>query len=145
MLPPFTHITLALALWGLWRGVDSHAWAVAVCLLWGSLLSFTAAPLVDPTVYARMRRKNGWSTLVFHAGNLVLHVAPLGVTFSWPPTDMTLAHGVVAVLTHAAWGVWAGGATLCLDDVYVPLHDWRVPWGVAWASEIGAAVVWASG
>ena len=137
----FTFIALALALTGLWCGPDSHTWAVAVCTLWGALLSFSVAPLVDSTVYERMRRKHDWSLAVFHGGNLALHVTPVILTLYVIPMNMALLHGVVAAGLHAAWGVYVGGPTLRLDDVYVPLCDWSVPWTTAWVGELGTSLI----
>ena len=137
----FTTIALVTTALGLALGMQSHTWAVATCLLWGTAVSFCCAPLLDATVYPRMRARRGWSWSFFHAGNVALHIAPLALTVAHPPTHATPAHGLAAAAVHAAWGRCVGGSHLCLDDVYVPMHTWTPLWCTAWGSEVATGVV----
>lgn len=136
----FTTIALAISVYGL--AFDADAWAVGACLLWGSATSFSCAPFFDGTVYTRMRKANGWSRALFHAGNGVLHLLPLVVTCTHPPRA-SWHHGVVAAFVHFFWGLLISGGTLRLDDVYVPLPPaaWHILWGITLATEVIVACV----
>ena len=137
-LPAFTYIALFVSLLGWRRGPESVWWRVGACLLWGSAVSFCCTPLFDGTAYARMRAKNHWTPVEFHAGNLVLHLFPLKYTVSRPPRNMRPADGVVAMWIHAAWGAWNSGGTFCMDESYVYMRqeDWHALWAIAWATEV---------
>lgn len=137
----FTIIALVTTALGLALGLQSHTWAVAACLLWGVAASFCCAPLLDATVYPRMRARRGWSWSLFHAGNVALHIAPLALTVAHPPTRATPVHGLAAAAVHTAWGRCVGGSHLCLDDVYVSMYTWMPLWCAAWASEMATGVV----
>lgn len=99
--------------------------AVCIPVLWGVVASFSTAPLLDPTVYERMRRRQGWTVVEFHVGNLVIHILPLVWT---PPLSRPIgfSDGVAAAVLHLLWGVAASdaGRVLVLDEVYVPLDPW---------------------
>lgn len=136
----FTHV-----MWGtLVAGhVWEEAWSVATCLAWGCLVSFSTAPLLDSSVYSRMRKRRGWSMPLFHTGNVLLHVLPLfWVSWIRPPRTLTLTHGIVAAIIHGTWGGVVSGGTFRLDDVYVvmPATHWYCMWLVAWTTEVMVAV-----
>ena len=111
-------------------------WLQGICLcgLWGSAVSFYAAPLVDPTVYRRMADKNRWTMTEFHVGNLFLHVFPaVQACRVW---HATVRDGLRTVVIHATWGIVASRCTgkppFCLDAVYVPMPHWGLLWVLAW-------------
>lgn len=104
-------------------------WYACTC---GSYFSFTVAPLLDASVYKRMRKKNHWSLATFYAGHAAMHIAPMVfafVTFARPE----LKHGLVACAVHLLW--------FCMNDVdelYVPLprRDWHTLMLLAMTGEI---------
>ena len=98
---PFTHVALCLLLFGLLLSSDV-LWSLGACATAGCLTSFTAAPLMDDTVYVRMREKNGWSVATFYAGHVVLHVLP--TAYVWF-TARTMApwSGVASAAIHVFW------------------------------------------
>ena len=116
----FTNYVLVFAAGSHLAG-DAHGCAVSTILIWGVLVAFTAARIIDDTVYKRMQVKNAWSILKFHVGNVVLHIVPAALTFYYPPVGICFAHGVVAALLHVAWTFVVSGGTMVLDTMYVPL------------------------
>jgi hypothetical protein len=142
--PHFTHLALgATAAALLFDGAAALA-PLALCWLWGVAAAFFVVPVVDPTAYRRMARKNDWTMAQFHAGNLLLHAAPplLATPALLRRATPTAAHGLAAAGLHLLWGRWASvGRGLRLDVVYVPLRDWTVPWACAVAAEVGVAAV----
>lgn len=140
----FTRFALLASAVGHALGPGSHAWAVAACLLVGSAASFHLVGLWDPTAYARMRRKHGWSLLVFHGGNVLLHLAPLCyAAVVRPPTGLRWTHGAAAAVLHGGWGLLVSGGTMRLDGVYVPLSPGV--WYRLWAAGLGMEVLYAVG
>lgn len=144
MTVPFTQIALMAFGLGCIAGHASHIWAVSSCLLWGTAAAFHVAPLLDNTVYHRMREKCNWSMAEFHAGNLLLHVFPLGIVLWYPATGMRWIHGLSACLIHIAWTV---SANAHVDQIYVPLpaHHWRILFAIGWMVELAVPGVMALG
>ena len=119
-----TELTLSLSLLG-WMCDSQILWSVSTCLIWGVLISFSFAPAFDSTAYHRMRQKNGWSYLFFHAGNVGIHFLPAFFTLHFPPADPVFWHGILAATTHVAWTFVASGFTFDISQlgrVYVPLR-----------------------
>lgn len=106
---------------------------VAYAAMWGVGASFYAAPLLDPSVFERMRARMGVGRIVFHAANALLHAAP--VVCCRVPIEGR--HGVAAVAWHLGWGYAVSDGTLCLDRVYEPMRavHWKLLWGVAVVTE----------
>lgn len=108
----YTYVMLALWALGTYTGSDDvlAVWYATAC---GVYAAFTAAPVLDGTVYQRLRAKRGWSTGVFYGGHMALHVLPLlGALLCYPPP--CLRHGAVAVVAQLSWY-----ATNDLNDLYV--------------------------
>lgn len=98
--------------------------AVCIPLLWGVIVSFGLARVLDSTVYARMRKHRGWSLVTFHAGNVILHYLPL----AFPPLltrRLTHRDGLCAAVLQLTWAVVVSdGGLFVLDSVYVPMRPW---------------------
>ena len=118
----FTQCTLAVAAAGAALGTASSLWAVGSCMVVFTAVTFHCALLLDRTCFARMRAKEGWSASVFHAGNLLLHVAPLTLVVLAPPRSLSPWHVGGASLAYAMWAGVRSGGTFCLDHVYVPMR-----------------------
>jgi hypothetical protein len=139
----FTRVVLGACAASYARGAGSRLWAITTCLVWGTLLSFAAARVLDRTAYARIAARNGWSMRVFHAGNVVVHVLPACATLAWPPTASRCpTDGVLAVFVHATWLASVAGFA-GLDELYVPLSPrvWRALFAVAFLAELLAPCV----
>jgi len=132
----FTYAADAVLLCGWWTGW-AHVRAVGTCMICGALASFSAAPLCDRTVYARMRASRELSRTAFYAGHVLVHVAPLLGAWGGRGGKATIAHGVCAAALHLAWARAVAGGW-ALDAVYVPLRyaDWCRLWLVALTTEV---------
>lgn len=92
--------------------VDGFAWLrrSALCLLVFVNVTFQMAYFFDSTAFARMRSKNGWSLVVFHVGNVVVHWAPL-VCYARAGRDfvdsVALQDVALAMAIYAAWTLYA--------------------------------------
>jgi hypothetical protein len=108
---------------------------VAVATQWGVVASFTCAPVFDPTVYARMRRKHGWSIAYFYVGHILLHLLPLWFAIARLARP-TRRQSAIAVGLHGAWFAFAD-----LDRLYVPLRDgvWLRLFAIAVVAELACA------
>lgn len=129
----FTVISVALYVVGHVTSWD-YVSCLAIPLLWGVAASFSVAVVLDGTVYARMRRRNGWRVTTFVVGNAVLHFLPL----AYPPAttrSITWWDGLRSSVTHLTWAWLESGGTFVLDDVYVPMAPWM------WRACLGVAVV----
>ena len=114
----FTYVTLLFFFFGLYDD-----WCLKVCkpMLWGVALSFSAAPLFDPSVYSRMRAKHRWSRTTFWAGNILLHFVPLFRVESVRPDQ---DHTQMAAALHIFWYLLVTHGSLDLSTQYVPLPRW---------------------
>jgi len=113
-----SYTTISLTLYAIAHATRSAVVsAIAIPTLWGVLTSFSCAVLIDPTAYARLRRKRGWSTLTFWSGYVVLHVLPVCL----PPPCATVEwhHGALAAALHVAWWVAVTRGTMDLGEIYV--------------------------
>ena len=101
-----------------------EASAVCIPLLWGVVVSFGLAGVLDSTVYVRMRKDRGWSLATFHSGNVILHYLQLAVP---PPLTRRLTHwdGFCAAVLQLTWAaIVSDGGLFVLDSVYVPMRPW---------------------
>lgn len=121
-----------LSWWLLLLGHLPSQWLVrvAVCYMWGNLVSFSCAPLFDRTAYARLRMRHRWTMLEFWSGHVLLHVVPL-YYLRWSKFEWY--DGVVAALVHLLWT-----QRVRLDDVYVPVAPtvWRSLTCIAFVTEV---------
>lgn len=126
----FTNVNLIGLAWGYWRGDKSHLWRISCCHAIGSTLSFSLLPFLDPTAYARQRKKHNWSAATFYAGHLCLHVLPCAfIVYHRPPCDVRIFDCVMAHVTQLAWAYGVSGS-IYLDNIYVSLD--RLTWRRAW-------------
>lgn len=125
---PFTNVSTGLFLYALlWNGTY---WGTACLVQIFVLTSFTCALACDPTCYARIRAKRGWSEWLFYFGNMALHVWPCAYAcFLHPPAALSARDLAEAQLLF--WGWWLSVYALhrtSLDEIYVPLPQgsWTV-------------------
>ena len=132
--PPFTAIACAV-----WALAEFGGWAalrgVGRLLVVFTAASFQAAGALDPSCFARQRRRHGWSVALFYAGHAALHLAPAAHALWWAPSAPLRARDLAAAdLLFVAWAHLSsdrvlagrrGAPPLTLDACYVPL---RAPW-----------------
>ena len=108
---------------------------VAIATQWGVVCSFTFAPLLDATVYARMRQKHRWSRRQFYIGHIMLHILPLCVAVLTLPRPNWI-QSCTAVLIHSSWFALADVNRLY---VHLPHTTWRRLFAVAVLAELACA------
>ena len=106
---------------------------VVFCAAIGSLTGFHVAGYLDPSAYARMRRRKGWTVPYFYLGHVVLHVVPVIVLLPDPARPVALEHGCTAALLHLAWYLITD-----VDAIYVPMRRsvWRLSMAYAIVAEL---------
>lgn len=111
--------------------VHEEVWKVGLCEAIFVWTAFHTAYVLDRTCFSRMRRKHGWSMLTFHAGDAVLHHAPLVVALG-SGAHPTSTHVLAALGAFWAWCGVATGGSLVLDRAYVvmPRAAWYLCEGV---------------
>lgn len=114
---------------------NSFLVCVALCNALGALVSFSLAPMYDPTVYPRMRQRKGWSIVPFFLGHVLVHIVPTIILYQMLPPEMNAKHeaGGLAALIHVGWGYYVSGGTWVFDKYYVtlPAYVWRQLFGIA--------------
>ena len=90
------------------------------------------APVLDASVYARMREKMRWSETQFYVGHLTLHVFPLMCALMFYERPQ-LQHGIVAAALHGFWFL-----STDMDKAYVPMkkEEWHTLILIAFTAEI---------
>jgi hypothetical protein len=142
-MPGFTFVNLAVWSISLATGVRFLSDTCYVCA-WGVATSFSTAFLLDDTVFARQRDRLGIdSRLLFHSGNVLVHIVPLRLLSPSALTPSSPLLLLSAPLFHLGWGVGCSNGTLCLDDHYASLakRQWRILWWVAVLTELGVSAV----
>ena len=77
----FTRLTIFFAMVS---AVFADMRNVVFCAAIGSLTGFHVAGYLDPSAYACMRRRKGWTVPYFYLGHVVLHVVPVIVLLPDP-------------------------------------------------------------
>jgi len=122
----FTAICVPAAALGARAGAGSELSKVALCLAVFMNVTFHAAYLCDRSAFVRMRDKNGWSPLVFHAGNALFHWAPLAYYVAHDVAGpIGLEHSAMAMLLYVAWAAYARdrGTRFRFHDAYVSMPE----------------------
>ena len=120
----FTAVCVVVAALGVRSGAGSVLSKVGLCLSIFMNVTFHGAYLVDQTAFARMRAKNGWSPLVFHAGNALFHWAPLAYYVAHDVAGpVEYEHAAMATVLYLAWAAYARdrGTAFRFEDTYVPM------------------------
>lgn len=131
-LPPFTMINLVACLLAV---RERRLRGIVSCTGVGICTSFHAAHLLDRTAFRRIADKYKLTMAEFWAGNVLCHVAPLGVlAVAWP----SAIDGVIAAAVHLTWGLCASGGTLRMDSTYVSMspRSWYALWAAALLTEL---------
>ena len=142
-MPSFTFVNFAVWSISLAAGVRFLSDTCYVCA-WGVATSFSTAFLLDDSVFARQRERLGIdSHLLFHSGNVLVHIVPLWLLSPSPLAPSSPLLLLSAPLFHLVWGVWCSNCTLCLDYHYASLakRQWRILWWVAVLTEVVVSVV----
>ena len=127
----FTRLVLLLWAFGTYVSSDDvlAVWYACAC---GVHASFSMAPVLDASVYARMREKMRWSEVEFYVGHLILHVLPLMCALLFYERPQ-LQHGIVSAALHGFW-------FLCTDmnKEYVDMkkEEWQTLMLIAFTTEI---------
>lgn len=132
----FTRVAWLVLIYGI--ASDSHAGlGVACCCFTGALLSFSVAPLLDASVYSRMRFAHSWSLLVFYCGHYLLHIAPV-LMLARHIDAVHPVHGLLASCLHVCWF-----NSIDANSVYVPMlrQEWRILMLVSVVTELATPYV----
>ena len=139
----FTYVTLVVFMYGNYTGMNTNAYCIGACLVFGTAVGFHCAPLWDDQAFHKIREKNKWTLLQFHIGNFLLHIMPFFYVVSFLPNKCSFSHGLCAAATHLVWGLSISFITssypfFCLNHVYVPFekHVWIALWIASLVSEL---------
>lgn len=137
----FTFVFLAHCLWcvcckSYYSQCCTHTHNVASLLAIFINVSFHACHIMDPTCFARMRIKRGWSTFTFHGGNILLHILPGVLLWCSNSNIIATIHALQATFTYFVWAYWVSSGTFLFDGIYVPMSP--SSWYAAQAFGLGA-------
>ena len=127
----FTNYALLILICGLFWGFDSYSYEVGSYLSIG-MMSFMMVPVLDSTAYSRLMTKNQIPYVLFHIGNVLLHLVPGIFVSIFPPSNTNFVCRCCAPLFHVSWGFLFSDKSLFLNTVYVYMtpENWYILWFV---------------
>lgn len=128
----FTNYALLILTCGIFLGFDSYTYEVGSYLSMG-MMSFMIVPILDCTAYSRLMTKNRIPYVLFHVGNVLLHIVPGIFVSIFPPTKTSFLCRCFAPVFHVSWGFLFADKSLFLDTVYVHMipKNWYILWFAA--------------
>ena len=84
---------------------------------------------MDASSFWRIAQKIRLTMIRFHIANFVIHILPCIITLA-TTVEVTPIHGVISVIAHFGWGVYATKGTLKMDQMYVEMKatHWYIMW-----------------
>ena len=96
-----------------------NLYCLTTCWSFSILTTFHYAYFLDNEAYKKLAKKNEFTMITFHIGNIILHVLPCSYIIMYPPINVTIYHSLIALLIKLLWCYIVTNRTWDLGSVYI--------------------------